>query len=424
MKIKVLWLCNTIVPQIQRQLGLSVGNSGGWLVETLDELSKSEKIEMAYCAPLKNQEGIVHIKYNNISFYGFDKKEWQPYKYDSSVEKKMHVILQDFKPDIVQIFGTEFPHALSMVKAYSRPERTIIHIQGLVSIYAKHYHAYLPESVIWKCSFRDLLRYDNIVLQAVKFSKRGHYETEAIKNVKHVLGRTSWDFACAKQINPDIVYHNCPENLRKEFRTNECWSIEDCEKYSIFMSQGNYPIKGLHLALEALHEVKKYIPEIKLYVAGGGVLEASSLKSKLRESYYEKYLRKLIKQWNLFDNIIFLGNLSAAEMKLRFLKAHVFIMPSAIENSPNSLCEAMSLGVPAIASYVGGVSDLLEHGKEGFLYPADEPYMLAYYIKKIMENEVIAKDISEKAKKRSNSRNDLSKNVETLIKVYEEVTNN
>lgn len=67
-------------------------------------------------------------------------------------------------------------------------------------------------------------------------------------------------------------------------------------------------------------------------------------------------------------------------MKERYLKSQVFVLPSSIENSPNSLGEAMLLGVPCIASDVGGVRCLMTHSVEGLIYPADDPRLLAYDI--------------------------------------------
>ena len=76
-------------------------------------------------------------------------------------------------------------------------------------------------------------------------------------------------------------------------------------------------------------------------------------------------------------NVRFLGPFDAPAMRDRYLRTHVYVSPSTIENSPNSVGEAMLLGCPVVSSNVGGVSDLLYHGKEGFLYQTSAPYMLA-----------------------------------------------
>ena len=56
-----------------------------------------------------------------------------------------------------------------------------------------------------------------------------------------------------------------------------------------------------------------------------------------------------------------------------YLKAHVYILPSTIENSSNSLSEAMLLGVPSVASYVGGTPDLLRTSTGGLFISHDAP---------------------------------------------------
>ena len=64
-------------------------------------------------------------------------------------------IIRDFKPDVVHIFGTEFPHALACARAYRRPSRILIGIQGLISACADVYMADLPRNIQHKVTFRD-----------------------------------------------------------------------------------------------------------------------------------------------------------------------------------------------------------------------------------------------------------------------------
>lgn len=81
-------------------------------------------------------------------------------------------------------------------------------------------------------------------------------------------------------------------------------------------------------------------------MAGIGITAYGSLKEKLKISGYGKYLRKLMEENGLEDKITVLGQLSDVQMKEAYLNSHVFVCPSALENSPNSLGEAMLLGVP------------------------------------------------------------------------------
>lgn len=381
--MRVLWLCNVVIPQVCDKLGIIGGNGGGWLNQLADLVDQNEEIQLGLVAPYQNKNSVIHVKWGKKSeFFGFRKEIWNPCIYDESIEKIFQSIINRFRPDIVHIFGTEFPHTLAMVRAFNNPDKTVIHIQGLVSVYAKHYYAFLPERIIKKNTFRDFIKGDNIEKQREKFQIRGQYEIAAIKNVNHVMGRTNWDYECTKKINPNVKYHYVQEMMREPFYHGE-WKYEKCEKHSIFMSQGNYPIKGLHIMLRALKELVKKYPDIRLYIAGMDITDMSTVSKRIRASYYQVYIINLIKKWKLGKYVHFTGNLNAQDMKEQFLKANVFVSASSIDNSPNSIGEAMLLGVPVVSSDVGGVSSILEHGKEGYLYPAENWKDLVKYVDKV-----------------------------------------
>ena len=108
-------------------------------------------------------------------------------------------------------------------------------------------------------------------------------------------------------------------------------------------------------------------------------------------------------------------------MKQRYLKSNVFVSASSIENSSNSVAEAMLLGVPIVSSFVGGCTSLIEHGVNGLLYQADAPYMLAYYICKIFDDKDTASSISRKEVERACALYDKEKIVENILQAYKEM---
>ena len=158
------------------------------------------------------------------------------------------------------------------------------------------------------------------------------------------------------------------ETLRSNFYTGH-WEREKCIPHSIFLSQGDYPIKGLHYMLLALPQILKRYPDTEVYVAGNSLTAYGTLKEKLKISAYGRYLRKLLKEGHLEDKVHFLGKLSAAQMKEQYLRSHLFVCPSSIENSPNSLGEAMLLGIPCVSAEVGGIASIFTGGEDGILYP-------------------------------------------------------
>ena len=109
-------------------------------------------------------------------------------------------------------------------------------------------------------------------------------------------------------------------------------------------------------------------------------------------------------------------------MKRQYLNCNVFVSASTIENSPNSVGEALLLGVPVVASDVGGVSSIATHNETAFLYPSDEPYMLAHYVKMIFNNSAIAYKLSKNGKKNAAllyNRENIKKQVMDVYSIME-----
>lgn len=77
--------------------------------------------------------------------------------------------------------------------------------------------------------------------------------------------------------------------------------------------------------------------------------------------------------------------------------------------------------MPCVASNTGGTMDILEHKKEGFLYPYEEPAILAEYISRYFEDDKICLEYGKNAKNTAINRHDPQKNVDEIIKIYEEI---
>lgn len=418
--MNILWLTNIPLPEASILMNEKPLPFGGWLVNASVSLSSINDLELSIAFPKRELKDVKFLKGDNINYYAFppvNDKDVSQVEENKYLEK----IINQSAPDIVHIFGTEFAHTLAMVNVCRRKGiKAVISIQGLVSVIARHYMAYLPPKVQNRYTIRDFLKQDNLKQQQKKFFRRGKYEIEALQKVKYVIGRTTWDRACVTQINPNVKYYHCNETLREEFYKH-MWSIEKCERYSIFISQGSYPIKGLHFMIEAMPLILKKFPAAKLYVGGNDITRSHTLKEKLKLTYYGKYIKDLIKKYQLQDKVIFTGLLDEKEMCERYLKSHVFVCPSSIENSPNSLGEAMLLGLPCVASDVGGVADLLMHKKEGFLYQADAPYMLAHYVSEIFSNEDLALEFSRNARKRAMKIHDKEENTKRILEIYKSI---
>lgn len=168
--------------------------------------------------------------------------------------------------------------------------------------------------------------------------------------------------------------------------------------------------------MKALDIVRRDYPDVHVKVGGVNIMNESELGP------YATYLKTLEQQYDLEGKITFLGKLTAEEMCENYKQANVFVSPSTIENSPNSVCEAMMIGTPVVSSYVGGIDSFIRHGENGYLYQYDAPYMLAYYIEKVFENDEVAMEISQAGNQTIRKINDGYKNALKLREIYKEIS--
>ena len=306
--MKVLWICNIMLPTIARQLGVSYSNREGWLSGLLERVVQERgrnRIELGIAFPVEEDMGDFQRNMQlgesmSCRCYGFVENLDTPEIYDAALETRFQSILQDFGPDIVHIFGTEFPHTLACVRVFGHPERTLISIQGLCSCIAEEYMADLPMKVQRQVTLRDRIRQDSLRQQQKKFKKRGEHEKEALGMAGHVAGRTDFDRGQTAKINPSAKYHYLNETLRGIFYRDR-WKRTVCQPYSIFLSQGDYPLKGFHYLLQALPRVLEQFPETHVYVAGSNIIDTNTWQETMKLSAYGKYLRRLISIWTCND---------------------------------------------------------------------------------------------------------------------------
>lgn len=416
--MKVLWIVNTIFPYPAEQLEIDKTVFGGWLNGLADSMKENSNIELAIATVYKGKK-ILEFQNERITYYLLPGT--LTIKYNRKLEKYAKIVVDRFKPDIIHIHGTEYTHGLSFINVCNKNIKRVVSIQGLVSCIGQVYLAGIQyKDIIKNITFRDIIKRDNLFQQKNKFLKRGKIEKELIKKCNYIIGRTDWDRANSLSINDKAKYYYLPEIVRKKFYNNE-WNIQNIERNSIYLSQGSYPIKGLHILLEAISIVKRKYKNVKLYISGTNIIKNNSFKDKIKLSGYGKYIKSLIRKYQLENNIEFLGILNENEVIKRLLKSHIVIVPSIIENESNSLTEAHLLAMPTIAAFSGGMTDRIIHKKTGFLYPYFEATMCADYIIKYFENDKIAVEYGKAAQEKAIIRNKPQENTKKIIEVYKEI---
>lgn len=417
--MKVLWLVNGVMPEYARLAGRAESPYGGWLDGSAEYLSRIPEIELAIIIPDRALAAVTGpCQGKRITYYPIpDVSTWNLNKARSLFSD----ILQYARPDLVDIHGTENFHAFALAVTCAQSGTPFaVTIQGIVGAISAHMNTGLPPRVVRDHTLRDLVRGNLTGDLARRFERMGETERRTLRLAPNIIGRTAFDRAYTSQVNPSARYYHCDESLRDVFY-GPTWELSGCERRTIFLSQANYPIKGAHLALAALAILAEEFPDVRMFVAGKDITRTRRITDRLRLTNYGRHLRKLRAGLGLSDRVGFIGEVGATEMIRWYLSCNVFVCPSTIENSPNSLGEALVLGVPSVASYVGGVPDFVEHEANGLLYQADAPYMLAYQISRIFREDELAVSLSREARARSAFVYDRSKNAEELARVYETI---
>ena len=412
--MKIMWLCNVPIVKICEALEMDAPVVGGWLNGASRYILEGDNT-LIYLFPYKER---VEGKIDNLIYVGYVEKN--TYNYDNDNENYFKAVIEKFKPDIVHIWGTEFIHSLEMVNAaleIGLSDKLIVSIQGLISECAKVYTLGIKKDALKRKTLRDIIRKDNLIKQKANFEKRGENEKEIIEKVNHVIGRTSWDKRICRAINHNVNYHVCNESLRQGFYTADEWNYDACRKHSIFCSQGNYPIKGFHIAIEAFAVLKQKYPDLEVRVTGEDYVNQSFLKRQ-KKPYYYTYLRDLIVKNGLVSSIKFLGSLDTEKMIQEYQQANVFLSPSLMENSSNSIGEAMMIGTPVVSSDVGGCDSIIDNGRTGILYDVTNVSALARSVDNLFSDIETAKKFSEEERMVAFKRHDGKKNNDTLIAIY------
>ena len=418
--MRILWIVNIELPAISLARGRTVNPLEGWLTGVLNQMKKDQSNHLTICYPdsLCEEDYIKGVLYDNVDYVAF-----REYRTTRSNYLKLNTILQriveEIKPDVVHIHGTECMHSCDMSEITYGRIPTAISIQGLLTPLSFYYCCGVPGKIKNKVTIRSLINRDFMLYDLLSLKKRSKYEQKALQHTDFVIGRTDWDNAYTTWMAPQAQYRKCNETLRDTFYAVR-WNYDNCEKNTIFVSQSDSPMKGFHFLLRALAKAKVLIPDVKIY-AIGTEKNPKYLQSDKNLNVYQQYIYKLIKDNNLEDNVIFLGRLDELSIATQLQKTNIFICPSGCENSPNSLGEAMLLGVPCLAADVGGISSLMSNKKEGILYRCDDVELLAFYIVHLLQNVEMSIQYGIAARQRALTTHDPGINYKQLLDIYYEM---
>jgi glycosyltransferase involved in cell wall biosynthesis len=324
-------------------------------------------------------------------------------EYDVSLFLK---IVDEVKPDIIHIHGTESPFAL--IQKYTKIP-TVISLQGNLTVYKHKFFSGIPYFDVLKYSrtanFLLLRSFAHVYKQFAKMAVR---EREIYMRSKNFIGRTAWDRRVTAVLAPSARYHHNDEILRDSFY-NHIWNNKLTGRLMLFTTNGPNLYKGIETLLECAGLLDLNNVDFEWRVAG---LKSSDEIVNIAARSIGRPISK---------NIKFLGSVDEESLIQELLQSHIYIATSHIENSPNSLCEAQILGMPCIATHAGGTNSLLEDDKEGILIQDGDPYSMAGAIMELKDNYNKAAMLGENSRKRAVKRHDPEKITRDLLEIYKTI---
>lgn len=381
----------------------------GWQ-DSLENLVKTDSsIELAVAFPVGYQtesqtiDGIYYFPlYTPLRFGERLKSRTSAYVLMEKQVQKALKVIEDFSPDIIQVFGTEFGFGL-IAKHTSIP--VVVHIQGAMIPYdnAKYppgYNGY----TYFKAVKGNLLRLFNNALICKFRDSRVEMEKEVWKCVKYYMGRTEWDKAVSTVFHPDRTYFHVDEALRPVFLSNQYqWTPSDGGKIRLISTGCGALWKGLDMMLKTAKELKRLGMDFEWNVCG-----RMPNDHRMVVEYQEKITFKQA-------GINILGMTPAEKVSELLCSSTLYVHTAYIDNSPNSICEAQAVGIPVVSTIVGGISSLINNGVDGVLVPANDPYQMAYQIISLSKDISKMKEMSKRGKAKGMERHN-PENILTQLK--------
>jgi glycosyltransferase involved in cell wall biosynthesis len=166
-----------------------------------------------------------------------------------------------------------------------------------------------------------------------------------------------------------------------------------------------YPQKGHRYLLQAMPEIVRQFPRSHLLLAGDGPLR--------------DYLTSLSRDLGIEGHVSFLGRRKDVRDLLEL--ADIFVFPSLFEGLGGALVEATGAGKPCVATGVGPIPEVVEHGESGLLVRSQSPEDLTRAIIQLVKDPGLARAMGQRGKQIAAEKFCISRNVRQLEELYLQV---
>jgi glycosyltransferase involved in cell wall biosynthesis len=411
--VRVLWLTPVQLPAAKGR----DATSGGWMEGLRSALEVHEpdiELTIASWGSVRHEP----FRAGNADYLSISSEEpqgrmaqlrgrWSPLEAPKGAVEDCSRIIAQSKPDLIHVHGSESFLGLALA---GTDVPSVISLQGIMHAYLRHATIGLgPADWLRLTATQQSLRGYGFPQRLSQYRRRARTELEIMALCDSYLGRTAWDRAVLKAIRPDARYYEAQEILGQAFFDQE-WEDPGPEA-AIFSTSGSSPFKGLEVLLEALATVRRTTGRaVRLRVAGS--VQSGPMWPVVRRRLADPRLRGAVD---------LLGVLTPAAIAQEFRQAGMYVHPAHMDNSPNALCEAMLVGLPCVASFVGGIPSLIRHEESGLLFHDREPVMLASAIERLLVDRTLAVRLGNQARLVARDRHDPKRVAQGVATIYTEV---
>jgi|WetSurMetagenome_2_1015567.scaffolds.fasta_scaffold01023_11 glycosyltransferase involved in cell wall biosynthesis len=419
--MRVLWFTNT--PSLGAEFLNSKEIGGGWIESLEAELAKVPYIKLAISFKLGNSD-IKQFSVGNTSYYPIYIKPRKNrftekiLRWSHNVENENNIqpyldIIRKFKPDLIHIFGSESAFGLIISKT---TVPCMIYLQGNLTVINLKWFSGLTAVDILKYSNKwTLLKgyglYHNYFLN----KKAAEREISIFKSCKYFIGRTDWDRRISSILSPGSKYFHSDEIMRPSFYLQQWRPKSNQTDFVLISTVRNNIFKGLETIYECKKILNQNFSEYNIGWKIAGITEEDEIANLIERKFRDKFNDV---------KIHLLGHLQENELLDELLNADLFVHPSHIDNSPNSVCEAMLIGMPVIATFAGGIPSIIDNKEEGLLVQDGDHYALAGAIIELIKDRNYAVSLGTKARKKAFIRHNPDRILKDILNIYNSVVTN
>ena len=286
-----------------------------------------------------------------------------------------------YDPDIVHGFGTESAYGLL---AISQGRPSVIFVQGILEKLA-------PFSR----------------MPAINIAIRKYFERRVINKADGLIAETEFARQWALSRNEEARVKVIPHTYNAVF-----FSSKPHFKESRIVCIGALSrIKGVTTVLRAFHAGINRAPHLfnkaELVFVGEGALRP--------------VLEEMVEQWYIRDRVSFLGHVKHDEIIQEMEKSNLLVIGSRMDTSPNVITEAHAAGLPVIGTAAGGIPDMIDEGRDGFVVQTDDCEAMALRMEHLLSDPQRCEEMGLAGRKKVRELNDPARIAEKHVDFYREI---